>query len=347
MNLRRLARSRQAHTTRQRSVGLLILPRRTALLRNEDGFDRERCLAGSAASVGPDVGRRPEATLAEVATVVVERIHGFLESGAPALVDLLADAVKGASEGASILAGEGVVAHEAVVSFEAFLVGVEIAIAVIIVLVVVIIIVVIVVAIFVSKVPSMPSISNASSVEPSVSSVPSTSTAPSADPSGSSVPSSSLSPSSADGNVTAAAPSVSNSISSAPSHFPSTSRVPSTSLLPTTIVITPDPQPDLEMKLYGLDDALVDAEEILFESRTAEYIEEFYNNYSLNDGGTRGDVLDVVAVLSITEEVLGNGAAGFAVVALAESKAGNVRALQLDDSNNNNDDSTSDYSEAD
>ena len=148
MNLRRLARSRREHTSRQRSIGLLILPRRTELLRNEDGFDRERCLAGSAASVGPDVGRRPEATLAEVATVVVERIHGFLESGAPALVDLLADAVKGASEGASILAGEGVVAHEAVVSFEAFLVGVEIAIAVIIVLVVVIIIVVIVVAIF-------------------------------------------------------------------------------------------------------------------------------------------------------------------------------------------------------
>ena len=46
------------------------------------------------------------------------------------------------------------------------------------------------------------------------------------------------------------------------------------------------------------------------------------------------------------EEVLGNGAAEFAVVALAESKAGNVRALQLDDSNNNNDDSTSDCSGA-
>ena len=86
-----------------------------------------------------------------------------------------------------------------------------------------------------------------------------------------------------------------------------------TTTLPTTMVITPESVPNLDMKLYGITEELSTIDEELYNTRTALYIEDFYNKYNGevttdNDvGSVRGEVVDVVATVEITTQDVDRG----------------------------------------
>ena len=86
-----------------------------------------------------------------------------------------------------------------------------------------------------------------------------------------------------------------------------------TTTLPTTIVITPESVPNLDMKLYGITEELSTIDEELYNTRTALYIEDFYNKYNGesttddDDESVRGEVVDVVATVEITSQEVDRG----------------------------------------
>ena len=83
------------------------------------------------------------------------------------------------------------------------------------------------------------------------------------------------------------------------------------------------------MDITGLQSELLPSDETLYNERTAQYIEYFYNNYTLNDGQLRGDVLDVVAMVNVTEQEIGDSS----VVARSSWRHSNT-AFAFDDETN-------------
>eukprot|EP00985_Skeletonema_marinoi_P028923 scaffold26306_cov116-Skeletonema_marinoi.AAC.1 len=73
------------------------------------------------------------------------------------------------------------------------------------------------------------------------------------------------------------------------------------SSLPSTITQEPLPATDLRMDMFGLTEQLAFDGVLLYNERTASYIESFYNDYNSTDG-IRGQVLDVTATVEITDQ---------------------------------------------
>eukprot|EP00985_Skeletonema_marinoi_P011412 scaffold5433_cov79-Skeletonema_marinoi.AAC.1 len=106
-------------------------------------------------------------------------------------------------------------------------------------------------------------------------------------------------------NVTSLSPTSSNvpTISGNTTLSPTISMPPSfvRSSLPTTITQEPLPATDLRMDMFGLTEKLAFDGVLLYNERTASYIESFYNDYNSTDG-IRGQVLDVTATVEITDQ---------------------------------------------
>ena len=163
--------------------------------------------------------------------------------------------------------------------------------------------------------PTVPS-TNGTTLSPTVPSTingtlsPTTTVQPSLAPSGSvsSEPTLSKKPATPEpttSNVTSLSPTSSNvpTISGNTTLSPTISMPPSLvrSSLPSTITQEPLPATDLRMDMFGLTEQLAFDGVLLYNERTASYIESFYNDYNSTDG-IRGQVLDVSATVEITDQ---------------------------------------------
>lgn len=95
--------------------------------------------------------------------------------------------------------------------------------------------------------------------------------------------------------TTSPAPSIVNATSNQ-TLFPTISTAPSISAQPSIAV------PPFEMNMFGLTSDLVSPGPEIYNRRTALYIEEFYNNDDSTDG-IRGSVSDVVATVTINDQI--------------------------------------------
>eukprot|EP00986_Skeletonema_menzelii_P006718 scaffold2550_cov153-Skeletonema_menzelii.AAC.6 len=162
--------------------------------------------------------------------------------------------------------------------------------------------------------PTVPS-TNGTTLSPTASSTmngtlsPNTTTQPSVAPSGSvsSEPTLSKKPSTTEptSNSTSLSPTISNAptISGNSTLSPTISNPPSfgSTSLPTTSTQEPLPRTDLRMRMFGLTELLDFAGVLLYNERTANYIESYYNDYN-STAGIRGQVFDVTAAVEITDQ---------------------------------------------
>jgi hypothetical protein len=74
---------------------------------------------------------------------------------------------------------------------------------------------------------------------------------------------------------------------------------------PTTTVKSPPPRENIQMALFGLN-GLNTPGQLLYNDRTAQYIESFYNNYNGEMEDIRGQVLSVDATVTITGQTAGD-----------------------------------------
>lgn len=101
-------------------------------------------------------------------------------------------------------------------------------------------------------------------------------------------------------NTTSLSPTATNITSLSPT----TSKPPSTETSsPSTTTQEPRPVVGLQMDMYGLTQQLDSLGVQLYNERTANYIESFYNDNNSTDG-IRGQVLDVTATINITEQII-------------------------------------------
>ena len=101
-------------------------------------------------------------------------------------------------------------------------------------------------------------------------------------------------------NTTSLSPTTTNITSLSPT----TSKPPSTDTSsPSTTTQEPRPVVGLRMDMYGLTQQLDSLGVQLYNERTANYIESFYNDNNSTDG-IRGQVLDVTATINVTEQII-------------------------------------------